>query len=317
MKDELLRQLDGDFEKKKLTQEQYNYFKAEITSKGEQLEKLNLERKSGKVDEATYMQWSESISNDFKAIGEKWRNTVDANMTKRQKDAEKKIRRPFVIGFFVIVAIIGTYVASKYFYEHRSIEGIRAPIQEDIVLEEGEEDEWFVVNGKDIGMSDYRMEVNYMAKYDIEGLVMGTKHFDEATPFDKAFPVDISLAWGELAEHRDLVDCTNGYRKLSCHYDAEKVINQTKAGRRLLDLVSNNHLSPASKEIYNKMVNIRTGNYVRIQGYLVRVRISDPDNTQPVEVVSSMSREDHMSGVFDTTNTGCEVIYVTDIEWLD
>jgi hypothetical protein len=315
MRDELLRQLDKDLERGYLTKEQYEGFKAEITSKADQQDKLVEDRRAGKIEEAEFYQWSESISSDYKEINERWRNTVDKNMKKRQHDAEAKFRRPFVIGFFAVLAIVGVWHTAKYFYEHRSIQDVPEPVQ--VTLSDEEQEEVHIVEGRDIGMPDYYLEMHYLASYDIQGIVMDTKHMDWGTAFDKSFPVDVSIAWGELAANRDLMSCTNGPRKLSCSYDFDKVMERTEVGRGILDLVSNNHLSPANREIYDKIMRIRKGNYIRLQGYLVRIYVKDDSGDTPFEAVSSLTRKDHMSSIFDTTATGCELIYVTSVEWLD
>jgi hypothetical protein len=95
------------------------------------------------------------------------------------------------------------------------------------------------------------------------------------------------------------------------------VISRLKSGRQIYNLVSNNHLTPASEEIYHKLMSIKDGNYVEIKGYLISISLTDSSSSQAFEAVSSTSRSDHMDSVFDTSNTGCELIYVTSVEWLD
>jgi bifunctional DNA-binding transcriptional regulator/antitoxin component of YhaV-PrlF toxin-antitoxin module len=187
----------------------------------------------------------------------------------------------------------------------------------EIMMSDEERDEVHVVNGKDIGLDDYRLEMHYLASYDIQGIVLDTKHIKIQTAFDKSFPVDVGIAWGEMAANRNLVNCTNGPRKMSCTYDMDEIMRKTEAKRAIRDMVSNNHLSPANKDIYDKIMRIRKGNYIRIQGYLVQFAVNDNMDSHLYEGVSSLTRTDRMSSIFDTTNTGCELIYVTSVEWLD
>ena len=314
MKDEMLSDLDKELENKNLTKQQYNSLKDQIISKADQQAKLNEDWRAGKMDEATFEKWYEAISQDLKEIGEHKRQMVEKNIDIRKKKAEKKRRRPFLIGLILIIAIPAGFWLANYIYAHRSIEDVPAPIQVD--LSEDERAEKHVVDGKDIGRPDYHLEMRYLASYDIKGLVVDTKHFNDKDVFEKSFPVDVSLAWGKFAANRMAIDCTNGPRKLSCNISREQ-LKKLKTGREILDLVSNNHLSPANKDIYDKIMRIKAGNYVELKGYLVSIIVTDKDTTKPFTATSSLVRNDHMDSIFDTTNTGCEIFFVTSVDWLD
>ena len=314
MKDEMLSLLDKEFERKNLTKQEYDELRADILSKAEQLDKLMSDHLKGKIDDATFEQWSVAIGEDYREIGERRQAYVDKNCEARKKKAENKYKRPFIIGFFAIVLGVGSYWLLNYLYTHRSINDVPEPVQ--VMLSEAEQAETHVVLGKDIGRPEYTMNMNYLASYDIKGIVLGTKHFGEDSPFDISFPVDVGLAWGEAAAHRGLINCTNGPRKLSCTYDLEGVVRDTTVGRGIMNLVSNNHLTPADNDVYNKMMQIRAGNYVELKGYLVGVFVTDKDGNE-FSATSSLTRDDHMDSIFDTTNTGCEIFYVTSVEWLD
>ena len=71
---------------------------------------------------------------------------------------------------------------------------------------------------------------------------------------------------------------------------------------------SNNHLVPSDSKIRSKIKKIRTGDHIKIKGYLVSIDGLDEDgNTFYWD--SSISRD-------DTGDGACEVIYVTDVKWL-
>ena len=72
---------------------------------------------------------------------------------------------------------------------------------------------------------------------------------------------------------------------------------------------SNNHLIPANDVIKREIKKIKRGDYVEIKGYLVDINGSNSGDGS-FYWNSSKSRE-------DTGDGSCEVIYVTDIEWLD
>ena len=314
MKDEMLNELDKELENKNLTKQQYNSLKEQIISKADQQVKLNEDWRAGKMDEATFEKWYEAISQDLKEIGEHKRQLVEKNIDIRKKKAEKKRRRPFLIGLILIIAIPSAFWLANYIYSHRSIEDVPPPIQVD--LSEEERAEKHIVDGKDIDRPDYHLEMRYLASYDIKGLVVDTKHFNDKDVFEKSFPVDVSLAWGKFAANRMAIDCTNGPRKLSCNISREQ-LKKLKTGREILDLVSNNHLSPANKDIYDKIMRIKAGNYVELKGYLVSITVTDKDTAKPFTATSSLVRNDHMDSIFDTTNTGCEIFFVTSVDWLD
>ena len=64
-------------------------------------------------------------------------------------------------------------------------------------------------------------------------------------------------------------------------------------------------------------MRIKAGNYVELKGYLVSIIVTDKDTTKPFTATSSLVRNDHMDSIFDTTNTGCEIFFVTSVDWLD
>ncbi len=72
---------------------------------------------------------------------------------------------------------------------------------------------------------------------------------------------------------------------------------------------SNNHLIPADNAIKRKIKRLKKGDHVRIQGYLVNV---DAENSAGKVYLwdTSVSRDDSGDGA-------CEIIYVTNIQWLD
>ena len=72
---------------------------------------------------------------------------------------------------------------------------------------------------------------------------------------------------------------------------------------------SNNHLIPSDDSIEKLIKEIKKGEYVTIEGYLVNIRYDGP-NGEWFKWNSSTTRDDIGSGA-------CEVIYVTDVIWLE
>ena len=107
----------------------------------------------------------------------------------------------------------------------------------------------------------------------------------------------------------------NDQRKLKCEFNGKELERLGIARTDMLSLVSNNHLSPADRDIYFKLERIKPGDYVELKGYLVSMSVLDDEGGR-FEATSSLRRTDHMSGVLDTTDTGCEVFFVTSVDWL-
>lgn len=310
MKDEMLRELDKDFESKNLTQEQYDAFKAEIIAKGEQSEKLIEDRKAGKVDQSQFEMWADAIGNDYRDINARKHEAIKNNKQalKRKKRFYKHL--PFIVIAFGLLVILGVYLVRDYIYVHREIADIPEPIQVDST-----EDEFAVVHevdGKELFGDDYYLKMNYLASYDIQGLVLGTHTFSKETVYERSFPFDVSIAWGDAAANRRQFNCTNGPRKLSCRTNNDII---QKYSRTIYDQYSNNHLSPADEEVRKKIFKIKAGDYIQIKGYLVMVEATSDDG-QIFQATSSTVRTDRMDSAFDRTNTGCELIYVTSVDWL-
>jgi hypothetical protein len=314
MKDEMLNELDKEYEKKNLTKQQYIEFRTEIIRKSEQLAKLVEDNKAGKIDEETFSKWYEDISLDFKDIGERKRAAIDKNLDARKKKAENKHKRPFIIAICTIAMCVGAYFFVNWQYAHRSIDDVPEPVQVDVPEEE--QGVVHVIQGKDLNRPGYQLEMYYLASYDIKGLVIDTHHYNDKTPFDKAFPVDVSIGWGQYAANRGAMDChNNDQRKLKCEFNGEELDRLNITRTEMINLVSNNHLAPADRDIYFKLERIKPGDYVELKGYLVSMSILDDDGGS-FQATSSLRRTDHMSSVFDTSDTGCEIMLVTSVDWL-
>ena len=312
MNDAFLRELDNDLADGYLSQHDYDRFKTEMADYDNRLRELQNKLENGSINRDDYSDEYSKISAKIRALGEEKRSLTEGNMKKHQKRSENRYMTRIIVGIVAVVVIFVGYKVVNGIYANRTIDGIPEPVQ--INLSGGKSEE-HIVHGSEVGRPDYEMKMKYLAEYDIEGLVIDTYHFKDETAYDKSFPVDVSLGWGAFAANRNLIDCNNGPRKLSCSASEEN-IKKIGVGRKVFDMMSNNHLSPSSREIYDKIMKIRAGDHIEIKGYLVHVEVVD-DKGDRFEATSSLSRTDHMDGAFDRTNTGCELIYVTSIEWLD
>ncbi len=80
-------------------------------------------------------------------------------------------------------------------------------------------------------------------------------------------------------------------------------------GKSIIDgQSSNNHLIPNDDAVREKIHNIKEGDYVRIEGYLVNI-YGQKNDGHYFKWNTSTTRS-------DTGNGACEIIYVTNVVWL-
>jgi len=118
------------------------------------------------------------------------------------------------------------------------------------------------------------------------------------------FPIDLALAWGDVAN--------SDYAKyVTMHFSNDEATNQwlmfnmksedtpwTEA--YFESHVSNNHVAPATENIYNALMSLKQDDTVYLEGYLAESFGHQGDT----RVVSSLSRMDILGGA-------CECFYVT------
>ena len=78
---------------------------------------------------------------------------------------------------------------------------------------------------------------------------------------------------------------------------------------KITEFCSNNHLIPCDNKNKKLMDSIKEGDFVRIEGYLVNVYCKKSDESY-FNWNTSTSRN-------DTGNGACEIVYVTNITWLE
>jgi hypothetical protein len=117
------------------------------------------------------------------------------------------------------------------------------------------------------------------------------------------------LTWGKVAQYNDRIDFhwsqeNRWYFWRFGSFDDEALIG----GSGIVTANSaNTHMIPADENVRKLLSYIRTGDYVKMTGYLVNVTING-DHT--FHWNSSTTRTDSGAG-------SCEVFYVTGITWLD
>ncbi len=115
-------------------------------------------------------------------------------------------------------------------------------------------------------------------------------------------PVDVAFGWNQMSDSAFLgkLNISQADRFYFYRYN-----NSDDAGIDPSVIVKNSanmHLIPSTKDIENKIKNLRTGHIVNLTGQLVRVDFKDGS-----EMKSSLTRDDTGPGA-------CEVIWVTSLD---
>ncbi|MCR5013096.1 MAG: hypothetical protein K6A72_12180 [Lachnospiraceae bacterium] len=164
--------------------------------------------------------------------------------------------------------------------------------------------------GTDFVVSGYNVHADYLYAYDIEALVVHTKNYYGTDFGAKLAPRDLALAWGNVAKYNSTVDFHWGqhgrwyYWKVNTYEELSTVGTVDDVNRQS----SNNHLIAANSSVKKSIKKIKTGDHIRLKGYLVSITATDSKGT-PYYWNSSTSRN-------DTGDGACEVMYVTEVNIL-
>ncbi|MBQ7707431.1 MAG: hypothetical protein IJT72_06605 [Lachnospiraceae bacterium] len=207
--------------------------------------------------------------------------------------------KPVFIFIGIILAVFFIFKIHSQIGVRRAIAGIGDPIQEETTgyIE------------KNVG--GYEVSIYPQYTYEIEALVVHTKNYPGLGLGNKLCPRDIALAWGKVAEYNKKINFhwKQSGRWVSWQVDSYDAIDAIGGVNYVSSHCSNNHLIPADKSVRRKIKKIKKGDHIKITGYLVNI---DAENKRGKTFIweSSTSRD-------DTGDGACEVIYVTNVIWLD
>ena len=312
-----IHKIEHELSEGRISKAEADDFRRQVESKVEQKQKLLNDFAAKKVNETTFNQWQIAISGDLKKIAE----DIDMAAIKRKKKEKKKkklIRRAKVLGVLLLVAAVAVaFMLPQWLHAHRAIAGIPEPLQTSVddALKEGRIDS----ARKTISGNGYKVDMSFLAEYDIKGLVVQLDDYDnakDASAFDLAVPRDISMAWGKAAEFANRIKWGHVARTLNVEYPwdllDEAGVNNIEFGT----MYSNNHVIVDDGELRTRLKKVKRGDYIEMKGFLVSADFYDGDGRLVHSVQSSLVRTDHVEHPFDT-RTSCEVIYLTDLQWLD
>ena len=214
--------------------------------------------------------------------------------------SKKKVLKR-VIAITIAILLVG--LAVWYFVQkngvRRAIPGIGEPVQEE------------TTGSTTKTVDGYNVTITYKYTYEIEALVVHTKAYDGSSFADKMSPLDAALAWGKVAQYNKKIDFnwSQSGRWYSWHVDDVSVLAPVGGTSYVNEHSANTHLLPSSSTVKDKVKKIRRGDHIRLKGYLVDVD-AEKSNGDTYWWHSSTTRT-------DTGDGACEVMYVTDVEWLD
>lgn len=162
-----------------------------------------------------------------------------------------------------------------------------------------------------ITIDNYNVDVTYLAKYEITGQVINVRDYTGDSIDDLISPRDVGLCWGFLAEGNYKVEGIPGKsRQLNYKiYNKDIWLYINTILGRVNSHFSNNHLIPSDKNT-NKLINkIQENDFITIEGYLVNI-YAESSSGKTYQWESSLSRNDVGDGA-------CELLYVTNVIWLD
>jgi len=133
-----------------------------------------------------------------------------------------------------------------------------------------------------------------LQSFEIEARVLSTAHYFVGREADLA-PVDLALGWGPMSDEAVLskIDITQSNRFYFWHVDAFPIPREQIEANS-----ANMHMIAADSLIEKTLKSIRSGQVVKLSGYLVEVKAADGWHWR-----SSLSRT-------DTGNGACELVYV-------
>ncbi len=212
-----------------------------------------------------------------------------------------QVKNSWIALTFLIIIFVLYLVVKPHPNKHRAIEGVGQPIQNE------------TTGSTQLKVDDYSVDIKYLYSYEISALVVSTEKYSSGLP-GKLAPRDFALAWGVVAANNDKINFhwsqSNRWYFWKINSGNDESNLKSIGGMAVVSKnSSNNHLIPSDDVVKKQIKRIRTGDYIRLKGYLVNVSAKNSEG-RSYTWNSSTTRN-------DTGDGSCELIYVTDLEKLD
>jgi hypothetical protein len=171
------------------------------------------------------------------------------------------------------------------------------------------EDYWFEDEGTLKTSTGSIYAIEEMMPYTVEGEVVGVRFYkEEEIPFGLA---DVALVWGDLltAEFMENLEVSMAEHR-HCNY-VYAVTSPEITSYYVRTHMSNNHLIPASREIFENILEIQTGDYVTMTGSLVYITGERESNGR----IEKLEWGPSSTTLEDQGDHACEIILVRSLEF--
>ena len=162
---------------------------------------------------------------------------------------------------------------------------------------------------KTFELDGYQFQIKYKYTYVINALVVSSHDYKGKQLANKLSPKDVALAWGKVAEYNNSIDFHWRQSGRWYYWQTYDSLDPVGGVDGVNSHSSNNHLIPANKSVKAAIKKIKTGDLIRLTGYLVDINARKQDGST-FWWYSSTTRKDTGAG-------SCEVMYVTDVEQLN
>jgi len=152
------------------------------------------------------------------------------------------------------------------------------------------------VQAASFALNDY--QITKRARFEIQARVLSTENYYLNREADLS-PIDLALGWGVMSDQSllDLLKISQSSRWYRWRYEGSLPVSD----QQVITSSGNMHMVPATSFIESELMDIREGDIVTLQGYLV-----DVDHESGWHWRTSMSRS-------DTGGGACEIVYVESI----
>ena len=136
-----------------------------------------------------------------------------------------------------------------------------------------------------------------LAEFQVAARILSSKHYNRGKESELS-PVDLALGWGPMSRPEVIEKFSI---RQSNRFYFWKTDNFPIPRQDVIANSANMHFIPTTLDIENKLKDLKTGQKVRLKGYLVRI-----DQDSGWYWMSSLSRS-------DSGNGACEIVLVDDI----
>lgn len=148
-------------------------------------------------------------------------------------------------------------------------------------------------------LGDFKLQPR--ASFDVEARVLSTERYRMGVSADLA-PLDLALGWGVMSDQAivDQIKVSQGARWYILRWEQQAAAPE----REVMQSSGNMHIIPADANIRKQAFALRTGEFVKLTGYLV-----DAQGPGGFRWGTSLSRD-------DTGDGACELFLVESVEVL-